>query len=105
MLTMPDTRGKFFSVPREVTIQGAKFRPAICYPLTSALRSVVEGMAEKGAAKIYAEKVRFISGAAYPVKKAEAPAVSAAAGEKAPAGKRLSVSSGKAGKKAGRDFN
>jgi hypothetical protein len=66
---MPDTRGRFFSVSREVSIRGANYRPAICYPLPSALLPAVQGMVEKGLAKIYSEKVRFVSGVAYPVKK------------------------------------
>jgi hypothetical protein len=74
MLKMPETQGKFFSVSQGIAIQGAKFHPAICYPLTPLLQPVVERMARDGTAKVYTERVRFVSGVAYPVKKPEAPA-------------------------------
>jgi hypothetical protein len=71
MLNLPETRGKFFSVSRGVQIQGVKFNPGICYPLTAALQPALESMAAKGAARIYPEEMRFVSGAAYPVAKKE----------------------------------
>jgi hypothetical protein len=69
MITMPETKGKFFSISQSVTIQGVRYHPAICYPLNPQFRDVVEGMVKDGVAKIYGEKMRFISGVAYPVRK------------------------------------
>ena len=71
MITMPDTRGKFFSVRFSTTIHGVKYTPAVCYKMTGSLQPVIEDMAkgDNPMARIYPEEVRFVSGAAYPVKK------------------------------------
>jgi hypothetical protein len=71
MLKTPEARGKFFSVSKGVSIQGTKFNPAICYPVTDVLRPAVEKLEEAGVARTYAERMRFISGVAYPVRKPE----------------------------------
>jgi hypothetical protein len=71
MLKTPDARGKFFSVSKGVSIQGTKFNPAICYPLTDVLRPVIEKLEAAGMARTYTEKMRFVSGVAYPVRKPE----------------------------------
>jgi hypothetical protein len=86
MLKMPDTRGKYFSVKHGMTIQGARYTPSVCYPLSSGLQAVIEELAAKDMARIYPEKVRFVTGVPYPVKKPEAgkaaPQPSSAAGQK-----------------------
>jgi hypothetical protein len=71
MLKMPDTKGKFFSVKHSTKIQGAHYIPSVCYPLSSGLQTVIEEMAAKDMAKVYPEKVRFVTGVPYPVKKPE----------------------------------
>jgi hypothetical protein len=71
MLKMPDTKSKFFSVKHGTKIQGAHYIPSVCYPLSSGLQTVIEEMAAKDMAKIYPEKVRFVTGVPYPVKKPE----------------------------------
>jgi hypothetical protein len=112
MLKIPDTRGKFFSVSRGVAIQGARFNPSICYPLTPLVLPAVERMASEGTAHIYTEKVRFVSGAALPVKKPETGAARSApvpdakaAGTEKPSGKKTSAALGKLGRRSGRDFD
>jgi hypothetical protein len=71
MISIPDNKGRFFSVKFTTTIHGAKYTPAICYKLTSDVQRVVEEMAkgENPLARIYPEEVRFVTGVAYPVKK------------------------------------
>jgi hypothetical protein len=71
MLKMPDTKGKFFSVKYSTHIQGTHYIPSVCYSLSSSLQTVIEEMAAKGMARIYTEKVRFVTGVPYPVKKPE----------------------------------
>jgi hypothetical protein len=71
MLKTPDTRSRYFSVKHSTNIQGARYIPSVCYPLSQGLRAAVEAMAAKDLAKIYPEKVRFVTGVAYPVKKPE----------------------------------
>jgi hypothetical protein len=72
MLKMPETKAKFFSVKYSVAIQGVRYIPSICYPLPQGLSSVIEELASKDMAKIYAEEVRFVTGVPYPVRKPEA---------------------------------
>jgi hypothetical protein len=103
MIKAPETRGKFFSVSRDFTIQGVKFRPAICYPLKPLLQSAVEGLAGSGSAKIYAEKVRFVSGVAYPVKKPEAAAPEAGAAGKKPSKPGRKIGRGSGAARAGQE--
>lgn len=62
--------GAFFSVRYNCVINGQSFRPAVCYRLTGGLQKVVEEMREKDMARIYPAEVRFVSGVAYPVRKA-----------------------------------
>jgi hypothetical protein len=107
MLKMPETREVFFSVSQNVVMQGIMFRPAICYPLKPQVRAVVERMADKGLAKIYPEKVRFVSGTAYPVKKPDAvpstpSSVSSPKPKAAGAVKKAPAPEGKRGRKTGR---
>jgi hypothetical protein len=71
MLKMPDTKARFFSVKHSTKIQGAHYTPSVCYPLSQGLQAVIEEMAAKDIAKIYLEKVRFVTGVPYPVKKPE----------------------------------
>jgi hypothetical protein len=71
MLKMPNTEGKYFSVKHSTKIQGTRYIPSVCYPLSSGLQTVIEEMAAKDMARIYPEKVRFVTGVPYPVKKPE----------------------------------
>jgi hypothetical protein len=71
MIEMPETRGKFFSVRFGTKIQGVRYIPSVCYPLSTGLQAAVEEMAAKDLARIYTGKVRFVTGVPYPVKKAE----------------------------------
>jgi hypothetical protein len=71
MLKMPDTKGKYFSVKHSTKIQGAHYIPSVCYPLSQGLQAVIEEMETKDMARIYPEKVRFVTGVPYPVKKPE----------------------------------
>jgi hypothetical protein len=69
MLTMPDTKPRFFSVAHGTKIQGVSYIPSVCYPLPASLQAAVEAMAAEGTARVYTEKVRFVTGVPYPVKK------------------------------------
>jgi hypothetical protein len=71
MLKMPDTKTKYFSVKYSTKIQGVHYTPSVCYPLPQDLRAAIEEMAARDMAKMYPEKVRFVTGVAYPVKKPE----------------------------------
>jgi hypothetical protein len=71
MIRMPDTKAKYFSVKNSTTIQGMHYTPSVCYPLSQGLQAVIEEMAAKDMARIYPEKVRFVTGVPYPVKKPE----------------------------------
>jgi hypothetical protein len=106
MLKMPDTRGKYFSVKHSTKIQGAHYIPSVCYPLSLGLQAVVEKMAAEDTAKIYTEKVRFVTGVPYPARKPETSV--AAQEEKAgtavrpAAAKPPAAAAGKPGRKSGR---
>jgi hypothetical protein len=93
MIKMPDTKGKFFSVKYSTRIQGVLYIPSVCYPLSTGLQAVIEEMAAKDMAKIYTEKVRFVTGVPYPVKKPET-------GDAPPRPSSVSTPGIKAGKKA-----
>jgi hypothetical protein len=76
MITMPETKHKFFSVKHTTKLGTARYIPAVCYKIPYSLQETVEGMAAQGLARVYAEEVRFVTGVPYPVKK---PAAEAAA--------------------------
>jgi hypothetical protein len=69
MLNMPDTKVRFFSVTNSTLIQGVRFIPSVCYQLTASIQDAVNEMAAKGVARIYPEKVRFVTGVPYPIAK------------------------------------
>jgi hypothetical protein len=71
MLEVPDTKVRFFSVKHSTRVQGALYIPSVCYPLSQGLQPVVEEMAARDMARLYPEKVRFVTGIPYPVKKPE----------------------------------
>jgi hypothetical protein len=71
VIKMPDTKVKFFSVKYSTKIQGVHYIPSVCYPLSAGLQAAVEEMAAGDMARIYPEKVRFVTGIPYPVKKPE----------------------------------
>jgi hypothetical protein len=80
----------FFSVKRNMTIDGVPYRPAMCYPITSlAMERAVLDLIAKGEARGFAEEVRFVTGVPYPVKKTAPPAPAAAKVQ----GKKLTVPS------------
>jgi hypothetical protein len=103
MVKMPDTRGKYFSVKNSTKIQGVRYTPSVCYPLSSGLQAVVEEMAAKDMAKIHTGKVRFVTGVPYPVEKAEtgaaAPKTITGAGADT---RKVSAEAAKPGRKSGR---
>lgn len=110
MLKMPDTKGKYFSVKHSTKIQGAHYTPCVCYQLSQGLQAIVEEMAAKDMAKIYPEKVRFVTGVPYPVKD---PAAGQAAERSSsastpetptdkPAAQKAQAASEKPGRKSGR---
>jgi len=59
---------KYFSVKYAVKILNMRFIPIVCYKLDSAVEPTIRAMVEVGDAKLYTEKVRFLNGAAIPVK-------------------------------------
>jgi hypothetical protein len=71
MIKMPDTKAKYFSVKHSTKIMGARYIPSVCYPLSQGLQTVIGEMAAKDMARIYPEKVRFVTGVPYPVEKPE----------------------------------
>jgi hypothetical protein len=71
MIKMPNTKSRFFSVKYSTRIQGALYIPSVCYPLSTGLQTIIEEMAAKDMARIHTEKVRFVTGIPYPVKKPE----------------------------------
>jgi hypothetical protein len=112
MLKMPDAKMKYFSVKHSTKIQGVRYTPSVCYPLAQDLRAVIEKMASEDTARIYPEKVRFVTGAPYPVKKPETrapqPSSAPAAGVKTaaagkPAAPITSAALGKLGRKPGKN--
>jgi hypothetical protein len=106
MLKMPDIKAKFFSVKHSTKIQGVHYIPSVCYPLPSELQAVVKEMAAKDMARMYPEKVRFVTGVPYPVRKpaagAAAPEPSSASGTVKPVVQGPPVMAGKTGQKLGR---
>jgi hypothetical protein len=113
MMKMPDTLLRYFSVKHSTKIQGVRYVPSVCYPLPSGLQPVIEEMAAHDMARIYPEKVRFVTGVPYPVKKPETGAAalpfSSATAREAKAGStvqsaapRLSTAGEKPGRKSGR---
>jgi hypothetical protein len=109
MLKMPDTTARFFSVTHSTKIQGERYIPSVCYPLSSGVQAAVEEMTTKGMARIYTEKVRFVTGIPFPVKKVEAaaPRPSSApapetGGAVKPPVKRNPSAPGKPGRRSGR---
>ena len=62
MLKTPETKGKFFAVKFSTVIQGMRHVPAVCYPVPAELQSAVDEMAAKGLARVFSEKVRFVTG-------------------------------------------
>jgi hypothetical protein len=58
---------KYFSVFVSLSINGVKYRPSICYPLSPLVEDAIEALAKKGQAAMYDGEVRFVSGRAVPV--------------------------------------
>jgi hypothetical protein len=69
MVTMPETKHKFFSVKHTTKLGTTRYIPAVCYKIPYSLQETIEGMAAQGLARVYAEEVRFVTGVPYPVKK------------------------------------
>jgi hypothetical protein len=113
MVKMPDTKNKFFSVTHSTRIQGVQYIPSVCYPLSSGLQAAIEEMAANDMARIYPEKVRFVTGVPYPVKKPEtgtAASRPSSAVQEAEAGstvqpavRKPSAATEKSGRKSGRN--
>jgi hypothetical protein len=60
---------RFFSVKFETRINGERYRPAMCYPLKATVEKAVGELASQDFARLFAEEVRFVSGAPIPVRK------------------------------------
>ena len=52
----------FFSVRRNYRIGGRLYQPCICYELTRELEDTIRGLAAKGTARLYNERVFFQNG-------------------------------------------
>jgi hypothetical protein len=112
MLKMPDTKAKFFSVTHSTKIYGVQYVPSVCYALPSNLQNVIAEMEGKGLARTYTERVRFVTGVPYPVKKPGASPVvrmsfastsdSDAVSAEKPTARKSSATIGKLGRKPGR---
>jgi hypothetical protein len=70
-MALSEMKGRFFAVKFSTTIHGVRYIPSVCYPLSTGLYSTIEEMATKGMAKIFIEKVRFVTGVPYPVGSAD----------------------------------
>jgi hypothetical protein len=66
-----NTKIAYFSVNYTIEIGQMRCVPQVCYKMGNDIRGAVEGLAEKGMARIYPQEVRFISGNAVPMKKPE----------------------------------
>lgn len=53
----------YFSTRVELKINGATYRPSICYPVPSLARKSLEKFAEAGKVTFYEQPVRFVNGA------------------------------------------
>jgi hypothetical protein len=53
---------RFYSVFRNIKIDGVARHVSVCYPLTDSLESTVEKLVKDGLARVYDEEVRFVSG-------------------------------------------
>jgi hypothetical protein len=101
----------YFSVAYTVNIGQMRCIPQVCYRLSADLVPAVTKMSEDGLAKIYSEEQRFVSGAAYPVKKppsAPQPSPQREVSSSAPSGTgepREAKKSGRKGKTGGREFD
>jgi hypothetical protein len=98
---------RFFSVKHTLVIEGIRFIPSVCYPLTGNLQNVILEAETKGLTRTYTEKMRFVSGVAYPVQKKEAATVSSSVSTPPKGDGGLGKKGGKpidAEQKSGRDF-
>lgn len=60
------TTARYYSVKNAVRIGGNRRVPSVCYPITGSETASVLDMAAKGQAFLYNERMRFVSGKAYP---------------------------------------
>jgi hypothetical protein len=107
MTKMTDTKGRYFSVKYSMKIQGVRYIPAVCYPLPPFLQDVVADMAAKDMATVYTEKMRFVTGVPYPVRKPEAAVLTQPSSVSAPkvsalTGKTPATTEGRHGKRTGK---
>jgi hypothetical protein len=106
MIKMPDRKSRYFSVKHGTRIQGVHYTPSVCYLLPSSLQAAVEEMAAKDMARIYTEKVRFVTGVPYPVNKPEAgPATQRSSASAEKTRPKAVVKLGRKSARTGRDFN
>lgn len=62
----------FFSVRRQFTIDGVKYRPSICYAMSGGLAAAVRDLAAKGEADLYSEMQVFVTGRPVPLSQMKA---------------------------------
>ena len=60
---------KYFSVKYTTTMLGTRYIPSVCYKMDTILEETIKQLAKRGDARIYDQKVRFVSGVAIPVAK------------------------------------
>ena len=61
---------RYFSLRYGVVIGGIIYRAATCYPLDSRIMTAVLDLEKQGFARLHESEVRFVSGAAVPLRKA-----------------------------------
>ena len=59
-----DLNQQFFSVSQPVKMLGTRFIPTVCYKLDSVYEPTIREMVKAGTARVYPQKVRFVSGKA-----------------------------------------
>jgi len=64
-----ERKERFFAVTTPLRINGKRYTPSVCYPLTEDIEAAVVGATEAGKTVIYNERVRFVSGRAFGAEK------------------------------------
>jgi hypothetical protein len=64
---------KYYSVTRPVRFNGQKRVPSVCYALPRSTAKAIVDLASKGLVKLYAQRVRFLSGQPHVINAKDAP--------------------------------
>jgi len=89
-----EERMRYFSTNFTVKMLGTRYISSVCYPLDNIIEPTIVKLVEKGEARMYPEKVRFVNGKPLPIKKSKQAAVS-----------DNEIGTGKKGKRGKRDFD